>query len=172
MPVITSDEFYIRNLEKSDIEDWYAYLALPAVYELTSWSLTGPDDLIPLWVDYESDHPDSAIRFAIVDRKSDKLIGTTGFHNVSSQNMSAEIAYDLNPEFWGRGLATCCVRSTIAWAFLQLKLRRVQATVLPANRPSIGVLERCGMEQEGVLRNYRMVRGTPMDFLVYSTISK
>jgi len=58
--------------------------------------------------------------------------------------------------------------ATIDWAIRELQLNRLQATVLPANLASIKVIERCGMQFEGTLRKFRMVRGTPMDFRLYS----
>lgn len=35
----------LRQLERSDVGDWYGYLSLPAVVEHTSWNLHGPDEL-------------------------------------------------------------------------------------------------------------------------------
>ncbi len=55
-----------------------------------------------------------------------------------------------------------------AWAHAHVGIARVQATVLDSNARSLRVLERCGFRREGLLRSYRMVRGTPGDFWMYS----
>jgi ribosomal-protein-alanine N-acetyltransferase len=41
---------------------------------------------------------------------------------------------------------------------------------LRSNERSAKVLARCGFEREGLLRSYRMVRGVPGDFWIYSYI--
>ena len=48
---------------------------------------------------------------------------------------------------------------------------RVQATALESNVASLRVLDKCGFAFEGLLRNFRKVRGVPMDYRVYSVIA-
>jgi ribosomal-protein-alanine N-acetyltransferase len=42
--------------------------------------------------------------------------------------------------------------------------------VLTSNKRSIEVLQRCRFKREGLLRSYRMVRGRPGDFWMYSHV--
>ena len=42
------------------------------------------------------------------------------------------------------------------------------ATALESNERSARVLERCGYQREGLLRSYRLVRGQPGNFFMYS----
>jgi RimJ/RimL family protein N-acetyltransferase len=129
------------------------------------------DDLLPLFEEFESASPDSARRLAIVENNTQRLIGTIGFHTVSSVNRTAEIAYDLSPQYWGRGLATALCSQATAWSFSTYGFVRVQATVLQANSRSSRVLQRCGFQYEGLLRSFRMVRGIPSDFAIYSKLA-
>ncbi len=167
-PVIDHKGFIIRAISRADMADWHAYLSKVEVYQHTSWNLASAADLLPSFDAFESSHADSAIRFAVADGKTNQLVGTVGLHTVSSLNRSAELSYDFAPEVWGCGLATACAKASIAWAMRELQLNRLQATVLPGNLASIRVIERCGMQREGTLRKFRMVRGTPMDFFLYS----
>jgi len=48
----------------------------------------------------------SACRWAVVE-PSDRLVGTCGFSNWSLLHSHAELVYDLDPAFWGRGLIAC-----------------------------------------------------------------
>jgi ribosomal-protein-alanine N-acetyltransferase len=57
------------------------------------------------------------------------------------------------------------------WALTHAGLLRVQATVLTTNTRSVRVLERCGFDREGLLRRYRLVRGAPGDFWMYSRLA-
>ena len=93
-----------------------------------------------------------------------------GYQDISGTTV-AEIAYDLCPSHWGRGIAHAICTSVTAWAFVQYGFLRVQATVLTSNARSARVLVACGYQYEGLLRSYRMVRGTPGDFVLYSRLA-
>jgi ribosomal-protein-alanine N-acetyltransferase len=135
----------------------------------TSWNLASIDDLRPV-LERCNDAADagSALRFAICAEPGGALIGTIGFRSVSVAHRTAELGYDLHPAHWGRGIATACVRTVIAWGFAERSLVRVQASALDSNDASIRVLEKCGFAREGLLRRYRMVRGEARDFWMYA----
>jgi [ribosomal protein S5]-alanine N-acetyltransferase len=161
----------LRQLERSDLRAWYAYLALPHVVEHTSWNLRSRDDLLPMFDGFESTSPQSIRRLAIVSDGGENLIGTIGFHTISDVNRTAEIAYDLSPAYWGRGIASAVCDAVTAWSFDAYGFVRVQGTVLKSNSRSAQVLQRCRYRYEGLLRSYRMVRGAPGDFALYSRLA-
>ena len=169
-PISTLPGFALRQLERSDLADWYAYLSLPEVIEHTSWNLRGLEDLNSGLDRCEDPAPDSPCRLAVVDRETDALIGTIGFHTVSAVNRSAELAFDYAPRYWGRGIATAMCNTVTEWSYQNFKFVRVQATVLETNLPSEHVLQRCGFRYEGLLRAYRMVRGSPGNFKMYARL--
>jgi [ribosomal protein S5]-alanine N-acetyltransferase len=162
--------FYLRQLKRSDVVEWYAYLSLPTVVEHTSWNLRGPNDLQALYDSCESQAPESPCRLAIVDEEANRLIGTIGFHAISDVNRSGELAFDFAPDYWGRGIGSAMCRTVTQWSYLALNFVRVQATVLQTNLASERVLHKCGFTYEGLLRGYRMVRGSPGDFKMYSRL--
>jgi ribosomal-protein-alanine N-acetyltransferase len=161
----------LRPLRRSDAADWYAYLSDPAVVEHTSWNLHDVSDLAPLFDSYASGSPTSQIRYAIVETATARLLGTIGFHTVSDINRTAELSYDLAAAHWGRGIAPAACVAMTRWGFAQAGFVRIQATVLETNTRSARVLEKCGFVAEGLLRRYRMVRGEPRDFRIYSVLS-
>ncbi|WP_412023768.1 GNAT family N-acetyltransferase [Burkholderia cepacia] len=161
----------LRQLERADLDAWYAYLSNPDVVRHTSWNLRSRDDLLPLFDSIESAGPDSIRRLAIVDTASGALAGTIGLHTVSSANRSAEIAYDLAPSHWGRGIASALCAAVTAWAFAEGGFMRIQGVVLTGNAGSARVLQKCGYRYEGLLRAYRMVHGTPGDFAMYARLA-
>ncbi len=160
----------LRPITAHDVPNWLAYLVRPEVYEQTSWNRPSLDDLGRYVWSEEQRAPDRAVRFAIVMRSSDTLVGTIGFHSILPQDRVAELAYDLAPQAWGQGIATHLVQLLVNWAHWHAKIVRVQATVLESNERSAKVLERAGFEREGLLRAYRVVRGTPQDFYMFSHV--
>lgn len=161
----------LRQLERSDADEWYSYLSLPEVFQHTSWNLDSVRDLSCLFDSFDSSSADSERRLAIVNRLDDRLVETIGFHTISSANKTAEIAYDVAPSHWGLGVASAVCDAVTRWAFSTYGFNRVQATVLHTNARSESVLKRCHFRREGLLRSYRMVRGAPGDFVLYSKLS-
>ena len=170
-PASGIDGIALRQIEPTDCEAWFDYLSLPQVFERTSWNLRSIDDLRVTMALYLDDAPTSSIRMAVVDQSTGQLAGTIGLHTRSDINRSAEIAYDFAPSHWGRGLATRLCATVTAWSFAELNLHRVQATVMVGNEPSMRVLARCGFRHEGLLRGFRMVRGSPGDFNIFSRLA-
>lgn len=159
----------LREMRVADLETWYRILAQPAVHTHTSWNLASAEDLRAYG---EQDRaPSTLVRFALVRRDDGSFIGSAGFHSVSPAHRTAEIAYDLAPEFWGRGIARAACAALTGWAMDHVGLMRVQATTLSTNARSMRVLEACGFEREGLLRRYRLVRGVPGDFWIYSRLA-
>jgi len=169
-PEISHREVALRNIRRGDAAAWYDYLKNPDVIRHTSWNLSAAEDLLPQFDLYESDAPDSPIRLAIATRADDRLVGTVGFHTISSINRSAELAYDLAPEYWGKSVMQAAAMALCQWGFEQAAYNRIQATVLETNSHSIQLLERMGFEREGYLRAFRMVRGIPGNFWMYARL--
>jgi ribosomal-protein-alanine N-acetyltransferase len=160
----------LRPIGADDLARWYGVLSQPQVYEHTSWNLSSADELTPYLWNPDAITDSSLLRFAIALRSSDELVGTIGFHMVSPTNRSAELAYDLDPSVWGRGIATSMCATLTAWGHSHAGLLRVQAVVLHTNLRSLRVLSRCAFVREGLLRSYRLVRGTPGDFWMHAHV--
>ena len=161
----------LRGLVDEDLPDWHAYLSDPSVIEHTSWNLHGLESLVALLRRYRSQDPAAPLRFAIIDERLGRLLGTIGLHTISLEHRSAELAYDLARPYWGRGIATAVCGAVTAWSYATLGLQRLQATVLETNVRSERVLLKCGFGFEGLLRAYRQVRGAPGNFKMYARLA-
>lgn len=159
----------LRPLRDTDAAAWYAYLSDDDVTRHTSWQLDGADALAGLIRGYADPVASHALRLAIVEA-DDRLIGTIGLNEITPGARRAEIAYDLAPSHWRRGIASQACEAVTGWALQTLGLARVQATVLDTNTASAGVLERCRFQREGLLHHYRQVRGEPRHFWIYARI--
>ena len=99
--------------------------------------------------------------------QDDKIIGTAGFNNISKQHLRGEISYDLDPEYWGRGIMTNTIFKIIEFGFTELELVRIQATVAIHNNKSIKLMENLGFKKEGELACYEKLKGKHYDFYIY-----
>ena len=103
------------------------------------------------------------VHWAIRDR-NERLIGCCGLDGVElGKSHRAEIGYGLGKPYWGQGIATAAVGALSCWAFEELGLVKLTAWVFAFNRASARVLEKCGFEQEGYLRQHYRKDGNLID---------
>jgi [ribosomal protein S5]-alanine N-acetyltransferase len=171
LPQLEHELVLLRPIADEDIELWFQYLSRPEVYEHTSWNVQNSAELNPYAWKQEEFTESSPLRFAVALRSNNELVGTAGFHTVSAQNGTAEIAYDIAPGYWGKGIASSVCAKLVQWAHNAADVTRVQATVLESNVRSRAILERCGFQQEGLLHSYRKVRGKHGNFYMYAHVA-
>lgn len=172
LPATMADTYALRPICATDAAAWYEYLRDPDVVQHTSWNLSGEAQLeAQIRAQYLSTAQDHPIRFALVEVASDKLVGTVGFNGIAQAHRHAELAYDLAPGQWGRGLAGVACMALVRWGIDRLGLARVHAHVLDTNVRSIRVLEKCGFRHEGTLRCYRVVREESRNFELYALLA-
>jgi ribosomal-protein-alanine N-acetyltransferase len=167
LPKLDLPDFQLRTIQASDLPSWYDYLILPAAHEHSSWVVKSPPDLQQFIQVQDWSQMHAQIKFAITNRE-DHLIGTIGFHSVSPSNLSAEIAYDLSPSYWGQGIVSAACHSLTNWAHQKLGFVRIQACVVDSNVRSLQVLQRCNFEKEGLLKSYKRLQGKSRDYWILS----
>jgi ribosomal-protein-alanine N-acetyltransferase len=170
-PTIELAGIRLRGLRPDDAVAWHAYLSEPLVTELTSYpvmSLAAVQSMIERCRDGYA--AGTSCTWAVVTGAHDELVGTCGFNQLSRSQGWAELAYDLARSYWGRGFIAQAVRACLGWAFEQPELNRVHAFVMVGNERSERVLERARFTREGRLRAYRMCRGQPRDYWVFSIL--
>jgi RimJ/RimL family protein N-acetyltransferase len=83
------------------------------------------------------------------------------------------IGYAAARAHWGKGYVPEATHAIIAWAFQQPSLYRVYATTDLENTASRRVLEKVGMQCEGILRKHIVhpnISEIPRDCYIYATI--
>ncbi|MGE7843793.1 GNAT family N-acetyltransferase [Lysinibacillus sp. NPDC093712] len=111
-----------------------------------------------------------AIRFSMIERKSNEIIGTCGFNFIDFENNKAEIGYDLAKAYWGMGFAPEGIKALLKYAFESLKLNKIEAKVEPANVNSIRVLQKLNFTFEDQVRQYENSNESFIDINIYSLL--
>ena len=172
LPGIETERLVLRKLRMEDAEDMFEYGRDPEIAFRGLW---------PPLESLEESRADIAdvldgyatggnISWAIEHKADRQMIGRIGLGPYSRMNRRAEVGYAMNRAYWGRGLATEAVRGVLGFAFGTLGLNRVQAIVLPDNAGSMRVLEKAGMQREGLLRKYQYVLGDYWDVYMYGVL--
>ncbi|AXI30336.1 GNAT family N-acetyltransferase [Priestia megaterium] len=110
------------------------------------------------------------IKWGVQLKGNEKLIGTVGFQEWSSEHKKANVSYALFPEYWNKGYATEAVYEAISYGFNELQLNRIGAIVFTQNSGSSALLSKVGFKKEGTLREYMYQGGISFDTYVYSLL--
>jgi len=110
------------------------------------------------------------VTLAITRRDApDALLGTISLRH-HARDRRAELGYWLAVAAWGCGYATEAARAAVDFGFETLRLERIHARVMTANRASARVLAKLGFAREGVLRRDLFRLGAFVDCEVWSLL--
>ena len=65
---------------------------------------------------------------------------------------------------------TEAINAVVQYAFIDLDLSRIESACLADNKPSRGVLEKCGFKYEGVAQAYIQINGRWRTHVLYSAL--
>jgi len=100
----------------------------------------------------------------------DRPVGTIGCR---AAGCKAGLGYALARRCWNQGLMSEAARAVSDWAIGCPRIFRVWACCDCENLASARVMEKCGMQREGILRRWAVlpnVSAEPRDCLVYSRV--
>lgn len=80
---------------------------------------------------------------------------------------NAFIGYMADKDHLNRGLTTRAVQTVLRQAFTELNLHRVEASILPENRASQRVVEKCGFKLFGLAEKHLHIDGAWRDHYIY-----
>jgi len=112
----------------------------------------------------------TAFPWVIIRRDENYVVGMV---ELRIEGHKADLGYVISRPEWGKGYATEAVQAVVSWAVEQPSIMRVWALCDVDNIASARVLEKVGMEREGVLRQFIIhpnVSKKPRDVYCYSLI--
>ena len=174
IPTLETNRLTMRKILPIDCADMYDYSRRPETSRYLLWS---PHTSFRYTKKYLSS-VQSAYRneefydFALIDKESERMIGTCGFTSFDLQNNSAEIGYVLHPDFWGKGLAKEAVLRLMAFGFAELRLHRMSAKIMTQNNASKRVAEKCGMRHEATYVEAMLIKGNYETIDEYAILAK
>jgi RimJ/RimL family protein N-acetyltransferase len=122
------------------------------------------------WLEDEQKASDNFI-FATRLLDNDDLIGYIHLSGVAWSHGVCWIALAVGDRAnWGKGYGYEMAQLGLAFAFRELNLHRVQATVFGYNERSIGLFEKLGFKREGVYREYLHRDGKRYDMYLYGIL--
>ena len=100
---------------------------------------------------------------------ADGLVGAVSLE-LEMKHRRGELGYWIGQPFWGHGYATEASRALIRYAFAELGLNKIGAHYLGSNPASGRVMEKLGMQREGLLRQQIVKWNRLEDIVVYGIL--
>ncbi|QFU25269.1 GNAT family N-acetyltransferase [Shewanella eurypsychrophilus] len=115
-----------------------------------------------------------ALAFAVRDKRSGEVIGSTRICSWDQANRRLEIGYTWYAKRAQKtGINSEAKRLLLSYAFETLDVMAVEFRTHWHNQASREAITRLGAKQDGVLRNHKLLKdGTVRDTVVYSIIDK
>jgi len=157
MTALQTTRLNLRPFSEDDLEDLSALMANPDFMRFSLGVFSREQTAGFLEKVRERDRKGLPSQFALISRSATTLIGYCGFFLQTVDGVEElEIAYRLDPAYWGQGLATEAARAVRDHAFDQLRLSHLISLIHPDNIGSRRVAEKNGMtpEKETVFRGY------------------
>ena len=98
-----------------------------------------------------------------------ELFGAINLH-LDLKNKVGIMGYWIGVPFWNNGYCTDAARKLVQYGFEHFPLNKVFALHLAVNPASGRVMQKCGMQQEGLRRQHVIKDGVPMDIVEYSIL--
>lgn len=109
----------------------------------------------------------SAYIWGVEERETGALVGDAGL-TVNKEHFSAEAGYIIGKAHWGAGYAPEALAAMLRWGFESLGLHRIHAHCMAWNEPSVRVMQKAGMLEEGLLRGAVLKWGRFEDIRVFA----
>jgi RimJ/RimL family protein N-acetyltransferase len=148
MILVETERLFVRQWLPDDWERLRRLVTDPRVLEHLPTEVPWPDERIQRFINrgIEVESTRGWILWPVIHKEDAELIGFCGFADGFPPDV--EIGWRLRPEYWGRGLATEVARAVMQYGFDRFRFDRLVAVTHPANRRSIRVMEKLGMEFE------------------------
>jgi ribosomal-protein-alanine N-acetyltransferase len=173
-PVLKTARLTLRQAHEGDVlpllramqdEDVLRYYGVPR-YETAQDAREEIDWCNRIFVEKEG------IRWVISLSGDDDYVGDIGFFRYQPEHARAEVGGKLVKVCWGRGLMTEALAAVVGYGLVDMGLNRIEALVDPRNRAMLRVLEKLGFTVEGMLREYEIEGGVPVDLYMLSLLRR
>lgn len=173
-PVLQTERLRLRMIEPGDVTAVYQIFGdedVTRYYGLETYTaVEQAAERITLYRQNFSKR--RSLRWGITFKDDDWLLGTVGIMNWKPRFFNAALGYDLQKRFWRQGIMFEALTAVLDYAFTTMQMNRLEAFVMPQNRPSSYLLEKLGFQNEGLMREYGYWRGGFHDLVLYSMLKR
>lgn len=170
---LTTDRLIIRDLNYDDLNFIHVINSCPEVQKYATLevpeTIDDSKDYLRRYMEQQNHSPRKEYGFCL-SLVNQEPIGLIGLSNGLSKFKSGELWFKLHPKYWGKGYITEAALLVLRFGFERLLLHRIEAGVATENIASIRVLEKIGMQKEGLRRKILPIKGEWKDNFHYAVL--
>lgn len=171
-PTLTTDRLTLRPFQ---LDDAWDVERLAGMREIADTTLNIPhpypvgaatawiESHLPAWTEGTN------ATFAIVETKTGKLVGAISLM-IKREHRRAELGYWIARDRWNNGYATEASQRLLDFGFEFLRMHRIEARHFVRNPASGEVMQKLGMQKEGVERDWAIKWERYESLAVYSIL--
>ncbi len=170
---LTTERLILREFEESDWRHVHEYAVDPDVYKFMPWGPNTEEDSrnhVQRAISFRQEELRAKYQLAVILKTNQTFIGGCGITVSDAGNREGWIGYCLNKKFWRQGYMTEAAARLLEFGFGKLDLHRVFATCDTENTASTRVLEKIGMQREGLLRDHKLIRTNWRNSFLYAAL--
>jgi RimJ/RimL family protein N-acetyltransferase len=163
---------YLRALEPKDKELLYKWRNDREVFSLTGGNTFFISSLREeKWIE-DAIFDDINIRLAICIKSECKYIGNVNLTKVDHLNKTGEISIFIGDKGeWGKGYGSEAFNLMLEYGFSELGLNCIYLTVIDNNQRAIELYKKCGLKEEGTLKERLFKNGKYHDIVSMSILN-
>lgn len=165
--IIETERLILRKWKDEDVEPFTRINQDPLVIEFLRGPMTREEaQNFIIWANEQIDCNGFGL-WATTLKDTGELIGFIGLNRpnfTASFTPCVEIAWRLDSNHWGKGYATEGARAVLKFGFEKVHLNEIVAFTVPANKRSLRVMEKLGMQQDmnGTFQHPRLPLDHPL----------
>lgn len=177
-PFIEGEKFYLRAILKEDLTG--NMIKWPNDPEVTQYMVMGcvpgSGSIYCSWDSPEEEYEKLRkskhdVVFAIIDKKSNKMIGNAGLYEINWLARHAELRIVIGEkQYWGKGIGTDIVRALVKYGFDNLNLNKVHLGCNADDKRANKCYKKAGFVYEGTIRDYHFRNGRYYNANLYSIL--
>lgn len=173
-PKLKTKRLLLRGFQLSDAA---AVQKLAGAHEVAEMTLNIPhpyeNGMAEAWISTHQKEFETGLTvvFALTLHESHDLIGAMGLI-ITQRFNRAELGYWVGKPYWGQGFATEAAVEVLRYGFQILKLNKICATHMTSNPASGKVMQKIGMESEGLLKQHALKWDQYVDLATYGILAE
>lgn len=169
---IETTRLTLRRLKLTDAEMMFSnWTSDDNVTRFLRWNAHKTiDDAKRMIQQWTNNYPDDSTYYWGIYLKDGEMIGSIGVTIISEHDFNGSLGYKLGSRWWNQGYASEAARAVIDYMFRNTDIERIDAFSSIENFASGKVMEKIGMQHEGLLRHYYKTRDGFHDCCLYGII--
>ena len=180
--ILTTHRLYLVHLDASHSHLVANYFKQNRVHFREGMPLLTDEFIMPkhqekLLLSYEALMEKNLLRkfwlFLKEDNLFSEIIGDIGFSGIvqAESFLSCHVGYKLNKNHTHKGYMQEALKAAVDYAFIKMKMHRIEANIRPMNVDSIKLIEKLGFQKEGLSPEFLKINGKWEDHFRYALIN-